>query len=63
MGSYYFKIKISREELEWAIVDTEPVSGSFIHLLEGISRENIKITDVKITPLTYKPLDSSYVHE
>ena len=33
------------------------------HLLEGISRENIKITDVKITPLTYKPSDGSYIHE
>ncbi len=37
--------------------------ASFSHLLEGVSRENIAITDVKVTPLTYKPADSSYIHE
>ena len=29
---------------------TERTSGSFTHLLEGISREEIKITDVKSPP-------------
>lgn len=38
-------------------------AGSFTHLLEGIAREEIKITDVKFTPLTYQPADGSYVHE
>ncbi len=41
----------------------KPVSGSFTHLLEGISRENIKITDVKTTRISYKPSDGSYIHE
>ena len=40
-----------------------PISGSFTHLLEGIGREELKITEVKITPITYKPTDGSYVHE
>ena len=41
----------------------EHISGSFTHLLEGIAREEIKIADVKFTPLTYQPADGSYVHE
>ncbi len=44
-------------------MNTHSISGSFTHLLDGISRENIKITDVQVTPLTYKPSDGSYVHE
>ncbi|MBV7338156.1 mandelate racemase/muconate lactonizing enzyme family protein [Chloroflexi bacterium TSY] len=41
----------------------QPISGSFTHLLEGISREPLQITDVKTTRLTYQPTDGSYVHE
>ena len=44
-------------------MNAKPISGSFTHLLEGIGRENIKITDVKITALTYKPSDGSCIHE
>ena len=44
-------------------MNAKPVSGSFTHLLEGIGREKIEITEVKITPLTYKPADGSYIHE
>jgi L-alanine-DL-glutamate epimerase-like enolase superfamily enzyme len=29
------------------------VSGSITHLLEGVGRENIKITDVKVTPMSW----------
>ena len=32
-------------------------------MLEEIGREELQITDVKITPLTYKPSDGTYVHE
>jgi L-alanine-DL-glutamate epimerase-like enolase superfamily enzyme len=32
-------------------------------LLAGVARELIQITDVRITRLTYKPADGSYVHE
>ena len=45
------------------MMTTENVSGSSTHLLEGIGREDIKITDVKVTPLTFKPADGSYIHE
>ena len=46
------------------MTETTPLPfGSFRHLLEGIGREEIKITDIKTTPLTYKPADGSYVHE
>ena len=38
-------------------------SGSFTHLLEGVARENLAITEVKATPITYKPADGSYIHE
>ncbi|NKB67374.1 MAG: hypothetical protein GKR89_09965 [Candidatus Latescibacteria bacterium] len=38
-------------------------TGSFRHLLEDIGREKLAITDVKITPLTFKPADGSYIHE
>ena len=38
-------------------------SGSFTHLLEGIGREDIKIVDVKVTPISYRPSDGSYIHE
>ncbi|MCZ6675857.1 MAG: mandelate racemase/muconate lactonizing enzyme family protein [Candidatus Poribacteria bacterium] len=44
-------------------MNTKPGPGSFAHLLEGVGRENIKITDVKVTHLSYKPSDGSYVHE
>ncbi len=37
--------------------------GSFTHLLEGIGREELTITEIKITPISYKPTDGSYVHE
>ena len=37
--------------------------GSFRHLLEGIGREEIKITDIRTVPLTFRPPDGSYVHE
>ena len=40
-----------------------PVSGSFTHLLEGVGREEIEVTDVKLTPLSYRPADGSYIHE
>lgn len=39
------------------------IPGNFTELLEGIGRENITITDIKVTPLTYKPADGSYIHE
>jgi L-alanine-DL-glutamate epimerase-like enolase superfamily enzyme len=39
------------------------IAGSFRHLLEGIGRENIKITQVKVTPLTYTAPAGKYVHE
>jgi len=42
---------------------TRPVSGSYTHLLEGIEREEIAITEVRVTPLTWKPPDGSYVEE
>ena len=38
-------------------------TGSFTHLLEGIGREEIRITDVKVTHLTSKPPEGTYVHE
>jgi len=41
----------------------QPPFAGFRHLLEGVSREEIKITDVKVTPLTFTPADGSYVHE
>ena len=31
--------------------------------MEGIGREDIRISEVKITPITYKPADGSYIHE
>jgi galactonate dehydratase len=40
-----------------------PASGSFTHLLEGIGREELEITEVKVMPITYKPADGSYIHE
>ena len=39
------------------------LAGSFSHLLEGIGREKLTITEVKVTPLTFKPADGSYIHE
>ncbi len=38
-------------------------NGSFTHLLEGIGRENLKITDVKTTRLTYTAPKGQFVHE
>ena len=38
-------------------------SGSFTHLLEGIGRENLKITDVKVTRLGYTAPKGQFVHE
>ena len=38
-------------------------SGSFTHLLEGVGREKLSITQVKVTPISYKPEDGSYIHE
>ncbi|MCC6860239.1 MAG: mandelate racemase/muconate lactonizing enzyme family protein [Bryobacterales bacterium] len=38
-------------------------SGSFTHLLEGVGRENIKITGVKVTRLTYTAPKGEFVHE
>jgi len=40
-----------------------PISGSFTHLLEGVQRQPLRITDVKTTRLTYQPKDGAYVHE
>lgn len=42
---------------------SKPISGSFTHLLEGVAREPLRITDVKTTRLTYQPADGGYVHE
>ncbi|MFZ1755955.1 MAG: mandelate racemase/muconate lactonizing enzyme family protein [Caldilineaceae bacterium] len=39
------------------------VSGSFTHLLEGVPREPLRITDVKTTRLTYQPPPDVFVHE
>ena len=41
----------------------QPESKHLTHLLQTIGREEIKITDIKLTPLTYQPSDGSYVHE
>jgi L-alanine-DL-glutamate epimerase-like enolase superfamily enzyme len=38
-------------------------SGSFTHLLEGVSRENLKITGVKVTRLTYTAPKGTYIEE
>ena len=38
-------------------------SGTFTHLLEGVEREEIAISEVKVTPISYQPADGSYVHE
>lgn len=38
-------------------------SAGFTHLLEGIGREEIKITGVEITRLTYKAPKGEFVHE
>jgi L-alanine-DL-glutamate epimerase-like enolase superfamily enzyme len=40
-----------------------PAPASFSHLLENVSREEIRVTDVKITRISYKPADGSYIHE
>lgn len=37
--------------------------GSFRHLLEGIGRENLKITEVRATPLTYQPPAGVFIEE
>jgi L-alanine-DL-glutamate epimerase-like enolase superfamily enzyme len=39
------------------------ISGSFTHLLAGVQREELKITQVKCTPITYQPADGAYIHE
>ncbi len=44
-------------------MSNQSTPASFTHLLQNISRENIKITDVKISRITYKPTDGTYVHE
>jgi len=44
-------------------VPDKPISGSFTHLLEGVERQPIRITDVKTTRLTYQPRNGSFVHE
>ena len=44
-------------------MNKNPISKGFTRPLDGISRENIKITDIRVTPLTYKPPAGSYVHE
>ena len=31
-------------------------------LLDHIGREQVRITDVRVTPLSYKPSDGSYIH-
>jgi len=38
-------------------------SGSFTHLLEGVGRENIKITSMRVTPLTYTAPRGQYIEE
>jgi L-alanine-DL-glutamate epimerase-like enolase superfamily enzyme len=38
-------------------------TGSYGHLLEGIPREDIKITKVRVTPLTYTAPPGRFVHE
>jgi len=43
-------------------MSTHPVA-SFPSIVERIGRENIQITNVKITLLTYKPADGSVIHE
>jgi len=44
-------------------MSTQLPAGRLTPLLEGVSCEPIKITDVKLTRLTYQPTDGSYVHE
>ena len=38
-------------------------SGSFRHLLEGVGREELKIKEVRVTPLTYKPPSGTWIEE
>ncbi len=44
------------------MTNTQP-SQQITSLLEGIPHFPIKITDIKITRLTYQPADGAYVHE
>ena len=48
---------------EYAGAQSGPKSGSFTHLLEDVGRENIKITSVRATPLTYTAPKGQYVEE
>jgi L-alanine-DL-glutamate epimerase-like enolase superfamily enzyme len=45
------------------MMNTRSTSRDDTPLLEGIGREKVQITDVKVTRLTYKPSDGSYIHE
>jgi L-alanine-DL-glutamate epimerase-like enolase superfamily enzyme len=40
-----------------------PAPGGLRHLLEGVGRENLKITEVKATPLTFKAPAGSFIEE
>ncbi|MFH1569145.1 MAG: mandelate racemase/muconate lactonizing enzyme family protein [Gemmatimonadota bacterium] len=37
--------------------------GSVDRLTERIGRQELRITEVRITPVTYRPADGSYIHE
>lgn len=58
-GAGALSVGCNRERVRAAAI----VSGSFSHLLEAVGRENIKITDVRATPLTYKVPAGSFIEE
>ncbi|SVE30491.1 uncharacterized protein METZ01_LOCUS483345, partial [marine metagenome] len=41
---------------------TQEVAMSPTQLLDHIGREQVRITHVQVTPLSYKPSDGSYIH-
>ena len=57
------RVIVTMFHLEEFHMNENLLSASFTHLLEGIGREDIRISEVKITPITYKPADGSYIHE
>jgi len=48
---------------EYAWAQPGAKSGSFTHLLEGVGRENLKITSVRVTPLTYTAPKGQFIEE
>ena len=44
-------------------MSTTTACGSFTHLLADLQREELKITEVRYTPISCKPPDGGYTHE